>query len=337
MWLLAYIEILLVIQPVSRGLMGNLAKHLQDQFYRHCPTGWRVEHEVSLVSREVSRLLGYTPRVDVLLEREDTNRRLWIEFEISRADPVANHAKFATAHLFAPQAAGDLFLSMMSPHVKGGRRNLAANMVLAMRNQGMMAFQTVLLPYHRPTDIKRLNYLPLEMLLEERLDVAGEIERALTVTEPTLNSEEGSIHFAGNIIEALLNAYRWNKDMETPEGHQLWGHRTVTYFVYDPRFRHFAPSKYCAYVLVTGPRANARERVLAGMTVERYTRIERSNRIFDGTRARRHLVDNLGMQLVAAEAQPRLEERFEAWLASCRENISVHPVGPQIILPPPWF
>jgi hypothetical protein len=28
---------------------------------------------------------------------------LWIEFEVSRADPVANHAKFATAHLFQPQ------------------------------------------------------------------------------------------------------------------------------------------------------------------------------------------------------------------------------------------
>jgi hypothetical protein len=30
------------------------------------------------------------------------SRRLWIEFEISRADPVANHAKFATAQLFQP-------------------------------------------------------------------------------------------------------------------------------------------------------------------------------------------------------------------------------------------
>ena len=32
---------------------------------------------------------------DVLLERVDGSRRLWVEFEVSRADPVANHAKFA--------------------------------------------------------------------------------------------------------------------------------------------------------------------------------------------------------------------------------------------------
>ena len=69
-------------------------------------------------------LLGYRPRVDVLLEREDGSRRLWIEFEVSRADPVANHAKFATAHLFQPQAEADSFLAMVSPHVARGRRSL---------------------------------------------------------------------------------------------------------------------------------------------------------------------------------------------------------------------
>lgn len=317
--------------------MGNLATHLQQEFSHYCPDGWQVAHEVPLVSREVSRLLGYAPRVDVLLERLDDSRRLWIEFEISRADPVANHAKFATAHLFAPQPPGDVFLSMVSPHVTGGRRNLAANMVLTMRSHGMAAFQTVLLPHHARAEIKRLNYLPLETLRQEQLDVAAEMARALAVTEPALESTEGDIHFAGNVIEVLLNAYRWNRDVETAEGQGLWGQRTVTYFVYDPRFRHFAPSKYCAYVRVTRSEVSELDRVLAGMTVARYTSIERSNRIFDGMRARRHLVENLAMQLTPVEARPRLQERFEAWLAKQGEVINVHPAGAQLILPPVWF
>jgi hypothetical protein len=53
-------------------------------------------------------------------------RRIWVEFEVSRADPVANRAKFATAHLFQSQPAADTFLAMVRPHVDRGRRNLAA-------------------------------------------------------------------------------------------------------------------------------------------------------------------------------------------------------------------
>ena len=319
--------------------MANLATHLQHQFTHHAPAGWRVRHEVDLVSRDLRRLLGYRPRVDVLLEREDGSRRLWIEFEISRADPVANHAKFATAHLFAPQPAGEVFLSMVTPHVTGGRRNLAANMVLAMRNQGMAAFQTVLLPHHARAEIKRLNHLPLAALPAEPLDVVAEIGRALAVTEPALADAAGSIYFAGNVIEVLLNAYRWNREMDTEAGRRLWGRRTVTYFVYDPRFGHFAPSKYCAYmpVAVAVPGSGTPAGIPAGMTVARYTQVERDNRIFDGTRARQHLVQNLALQLLPVAARPALSERFGRWLAEREAVINVHPAGAQVIVPPVWF
>jgi hypothetical protein len=91
--------------------------------------------------------MGYSSRVDVLLQRDDGTRRLWIEFEVSRADPVANHAKFSVAHLFQKQLEHDAFVSMISPRVEYGRTNLAGNMVTLMRTIGMQAFQTLLIPY----------------------------------------------------------------------------------------------------------------------------------------------------------------------------------------------
>lgn len=83
--------------------MGNLARLLQHRFIEACPRGWRCMPEKRILDARLEKALGFAPRADVLLERQDGSRRLWIEFEISRADPVANHAKFATAHLFEPR------------------------------------------------------------------------------------------------------------------------------------------------------------------------------------------------------------------------------------------
>jgi hypothetical protein len=76
------------------------------------------------VTAEVEDLLGYAPQADVVLQEVATGRRVWVELEVSRADPVANHAKFATAHLVSPMPAGDAFVSMVSRHVVRGRSNL---------------------------------------------------------------------------------------------------------------------------------------------------------------------------------------------------------------------
>ncbi len=82
--------------------MGLLANYLQEAFMAQPPTGWTCRREVHVLSSDFEQLLGYSPRADVCLEAANASRRIWIEFEISRADPVANHAKFATAHLFKP-------------------------------------------------------------------------------------------------------------------------------------------------------------------------------------------------------------------------------------------
>src|ERR1035438_419476 len=129
--------------------MGSLTGYLQEQFEATCPTGWHCLPEVCLMDRDLSRMLGYSPRADVVLTERDSGCRLWVEFEVSRADPVANHAKFATAHLFQPQAPNDVFVSMVSRHVDRGRRNLAASTIQLMRQVGMRAVQTVLFPHLR--------------------------------------------------------------------------------------------------------------------------------------------------------------------------------------------
>ena len=90
--------------------MGNLATFLQEEFRTKCPTGWQVRKEVRILPLDLEKLLGYSARADVVLEKADGSRRIWIEFEVSRADPVANHAKFATSHLFSPQTGTDTFL-----------------------------------------------------------------------------------------------------------------------------------------------------------------------------------------------------------------------------------
>jgi hypothetical protein len=92
--------------------MGVLTKFLQKEFCRRPPAGWACRSEVKLLSGDLEHLLGYSPRVDVLFEREEPKRRLWIEFEVSRADPVATHAKFLTSHLFQPQLETDCFISI---------------------------------------------------------------------------------------------------------------------------------------------------------------------------------------------------------------------------------
>src|SRR5262245_22581567 len=141
------------------GTMGNLTGYLQDKFREACPPGWDCQPETRLLTRELQAVLGYAPRADVVLTECAAGRRLWIEFEVSRADPVANHAKFATAHLFQPQPPNDIFVSMVSRHVERGRRNLAANTIQLMRHIGMQAVQTVLFLSLNGGEVQRFNQI----------------------------------------------------------------------------------------------------------------------------------------------------------------------------------
>ncbi len=320
--------------------MGSLTAYLQREFELRRPPGWSCRREVRVVSPEIESLLGYAPRADVLLERDDGSRRLWIEFEVSRADPVANHAKFATAHLFQPQPHSDAFVAMVSSHVDRGRRNLALNAIFLMRHIGLNAFQTVLFPHLAPSAIKRLNHLDASILPDERLHTEPEIQRAITVSEALAMTHEHRIHFVGDLFEVLLNVRRWNTEIVTPEGADLWGKRTIQYFVFDPQSRHFAPSKFCAYSAVGPPAPAGRTeagRSIFGMTIAFYSILDESDPRFDGGRARQHLMDNLGMKVPDPESLPRVRDLFHRWLACHTDQMRVHRAGPVLLAPHAWF
>lgn len=72
--------------------MGKLARALQQRFRASCAAGWRCTFEQPIMTAALERTLGFAPRADVLLTRDDGSGQWWIEFEVSRADPVANHA-----------------------------------------------------------------------------------------------------------------------------------------------------------------------------------------------------------------------------------------------------
>ncbi len=310
--------------------MGTLPTYLQHAFAETCPQNWSVTTEVALLADDLAELLGYRPKADLLLTHID-GRRIWVEFEISRADPVANHAKFATAHLFQPQPPYDSFLSMVSPHVSRGRRNLSAATVTLLRRIGMAAFQTTLLPHLSPSEIKRLNDTPLQQLLAEALPVADELDRVFAVTEPLVTDNIGRIHFAGDILEVFLNLRRWQRELTDPAIRKQWGKRTITYFVVEPRRLLFAPSKFCAYVDVLAPTPGA------AMTVARYLSLDGREPLFDGHRARIHLTRHLAFVEQPLAALPSLQPAFERWLATNADTITVHQRGPILLLPPPWF
>lgn len=308
--------------------MGALTFYLQQEFSKFCPPGWICRAESRLLSRNLEDLLGYAPRADVQLENKEGSRRLWIEFEVSRADPVANHAKFATSHLFQPQPSTDVFLAMVSPHVDRRRRNLAANTVSLMRYIGMSAFQTVLFPQFSGEEIKRLNHLPLPALFDTHLPVQDEIERVLSISEPVCMTSGRRIHFVGDMIDVILNIRGWNEELATLEGRALWGKRTITYFVFDPQSGNFAPSKFCAYMVIQTPTEFCSKAgpllATAQMRVSVYVTLDGTDSSFDGGRARSHLIERLAMLPRTLSDVPKIKSLFESWLARHSAHITVH-------------
>ena len=63
---------------------------------------------------------------------------------------------------------------------------------------------------------------------------------------------------------------QWHTELATEAGQAVWGRRTVTYFVVDPRSLRFAPAKFCAYVAIPAPGAPER----AEMTTSLYTTLD---------------------------------------------------------------
>lgn len=143
------------------------------------------------------------------------------------------------------------------------------------------------------------------------------------------------------MMDVMLNLRCWNQELATPEGRALWGRRTITYFVFDPRSGGFAPSKFCAYLAiqtVTGLRLElGRPPATAQMKISLYVTLDGTDSTFDGGRARTHLIRSLAMIPKTLSDMPKMEPLFERWLAQHCNYITVHPSGPIFLLPPPWF
>ena len=147
-----------------------------------------------------------------------------------------------------------------------------------------------------------------------------------------MEAEHGTLFLAGNEVEVRLNLLRWNREMAEPDGRRLWGRRTITYFVHDPQTRLFAPSKFCAYVMMGRTGNSSRSDAWpGGIDLQSYSSIPADAPLFDGARARRHLTVGLGMQTTPANSRGDLGAPFERWLSPLQGHVTVHPDGPVFI------
>lgn len=335
--------------------MAALARYLQRQFAHHCPAGWSCKDEVPLVGEDARSRLGFSPRADLMLEQAESGRRIWLEFEISRADPVANHAKFTTVRFFESLPRQDTFVSMVSRHVDPGRAALAAGTTSWMRAIGIPAFQVPLLPELDGPVVKHLNALPLAELERNGPSVSAEVARVVTVTNATSLADGHRIHPADNPWTVGLNVRRWNLEVSQPDLRALWGRRAVQYFAADPASGLFAPSKFCAYIPGadfrggSGVQLRALDAGLEGsvwssaiasavqahaMTLRIYSQLDEGDARFDGHIARRHLERGLGYRLVPLESAPSdLGLVFSRWHAHHREHVTVRG-DVHLLLPP---
>jgi hypothetical protein len=319
-------------------MAGLLTEYLEDGFQRQCPDGWTCKRERQILSRKTAALLGYSPRADVVMEDGRSGRRIWVEFEISRADPVANHAKFATAQHLGHLQPNDVFLSMMSAHVARGRRNLASNMVSVMRRMGLEAFQTVLLPQVDASGIFQLNHSEKAWLMKNGPDIKPEVGRVIQVCSPIFENNNHRIHFASDPFEVMLSLRQWNKDVLSAAGRTLWGRRRIQYFAFDPVSMAFAPSKFCAFVPLPRTLSAGEAWIASGrMTMAFYTQLDEVETWFDGRIAWQHLIRNLGFCLKNLQHCPDLGSAFHQWHSHFAGLIKLPDDAPFFCVPPAWY
>jgi hypothetical protein len=254
--------------------------------------------------------------------------KIWIELEVSRADPVANHAKFGSAHLISPFPRTDAFVSLMSRDIVAGRANLAAHAIFMLRKLGLRAFQMPLLPELGGAQIKRLNQAPRTQACLPSLG----LERLIDLTRGVGNAGGVRIHYATNPLEVMLNLAQWNRDNEEPSNRAAWGTRRVRYFVCNVKTGLFAPSKFCAYTLMPEPGRSSFDRCSPVMEIPFYIQVDQNNSIFDGQKAWRNLVALGSSKHTLKDLPSPLRQQFEEWLRITQPAISTRPDSAEFLL-----
>jgi hypothetical protein len=308
--------------------MGWFAHYLAERLEAIRLPGWTSRREMLLLDAGVAARYGCSPRVDLLLSHQD-GRRVAIELEIARADPVANQVKFLLAYRspecgFGPR---DALVSMFSSHIARGRRNIAGAFARHLRADGVPAFQVSLLPQLDSDTIRRLNH-DHRYAARLSLPLRGELDRVLSVVEPR-GEYRHRIHFAGDVADVMANLWQWNDTIRAAP----WALRSIQFFVHDARSAQFAPAKFCAFIpsrLPDGPLPPPT------MTLDLYAQLDERDPRFDGNRARKHLVDKLAFRLDPLTASPSTARAFHNWLGLHRDYI--RPRNPIYLLTPPrWY
>ena len=310
--------------------MGELARYLAEQFERHARPGWTARREQPLISTTVATRLGFTPHVDVLFEGPD-GRRVAVEFEVSRADPVANQVKFLIALDAGALHPDDVIVSMVSSHVARGRRAIAAAFARHLRALGVSAFQSSLLPFIAPARIRELNQSMPGTLDRRSVPVRDELERLFSIVEPRGDSEHHRIHFVGDVTDVLANLWAFNDNLRTADG-GLWRRRQVQFFVADPPTGLFAPSKFCAFLPALRLGGSMTP---STMTFRIYASLGEQDSRFDGNVARRHLERRLAFRTIPLRDSP-FRGAFDEWHQQTNDNVTLRePVT--LLLPPDWY
>ena len=313
--------------------MGALARFLAVEFAcLRSGEGWHCHAEAPLFSDRLAKRYGFRPAVDLLLVGPE-GQRILVEFEISRADPVANQVKFLIAHRAGELQHGDTLVGMFSPAITRGRRCIAGVFARQLRGEGVPAFQLSLLPHLDAPTVKMLNQSSAEQLAREGPPLQQELDRLLSVLEPRGQGKH-RVHFAGDVTDVLANLWTWNDEIQNPALAECWGRRRIQYFVHDPLGGEFAPAKFCAFI-PSATLAGSASPPSGVMTLATYCGLGEDDSRFDGHRAHKHLVEKLAFTMESA-CGSQVDVALRRWLE--RHGARVACLEPPYVLSPPrWF
>ncbi len=119
----------------------------------------KLSFEASVFPQRMCEEIGYSPAADLLVEYP-WNRdkvRIWIELEVSRADPVANPAKFLVALSERSPLPREFFVFAISQAIQKGRAALCRRFVALMQTRGFPVRTEEYLPSATEHLIARLN------------------------------------------------------------------------------------------------------------------------------------------------------------------------------------
>jgi len=132
-------------------------------FYGETAVKQFIQTEHKLLTSESRKRLGFSarsnPKSDLYIETpsEAGNLRVWVEFEISRADPIANVAKFCIAFNERKPAKGEVVVFAFSNDISNDKVTQCNRLIELMPNISKHMITTKLFPDVTSSEIKTLN------------------------------------------------------------------------------------------------------------------------------------------------------------------------------------